>query len=100
MSQVGAPAGNQNAKKGRAWAEAIRRAIREKYEGEDYEAKLAQLAARLVDEADAGDMQALKEIGDRIDGKPSQSLDVGSDPDRPLVQKVVRELVRAKTADG
>lgn len=74
MSQ-GAPTGNQNAKKGKAWAEAIRRAIREKYEGEDYEAKLAKLARKLVDAADSSDMQALKEIGDRVDGKAHQTLE-------------------------
>lgn len=81
MSQ-GAPVGNQNAKKGKAWSEAIRRAIREKYDGEDYEAKLAKLARKLVDAADGGDLQALKEIGDRHDGKPAQAI--GSDEDSPL----------------
>ena len=82
----GAPAGNQNAKKGKAWSEAIRRAIREKYQGEDYEAKLAQLAQKLVNEADSGDIQALKEIGDRIDGKPAQSVAVeGGDSPVKLV---------------
>jgi hypothetical protein len=79
----GAPVGNQNAKKGKAWAEAIRRAIREKYDGEDYESKLAQLAKKLVDAADGGDLMALKEIGDRHDGKPAQVL--GSDPENPLL---------------
>lgn len=99
MSQ-GAPLGNQNAKKGKAWAEAIRRAIREKYDGEDWEAKLAKLAKELVDAAGEGDMQALKEVGDRLDGKPSQAVDLGSDPDRPVIQKVVRELVRTPHTDG
>lgn len=82
MSQ-GAPLGNQNAKKGKAWADAIRRAIREKYDGEDYESKLAQLAKKLVDAADGGDLMALKEIGDRHDGKPAQTI--GGDPENPLL---------------
>jgi hypothetical protein len=76
----GAPLGNQNAKKGKAWADAVRRAIREKYDGEDYEAKLAQLAKRLIEAADGGDMAALKEVGDRLDGKPTQQTEL-SGPD-------------------
>jgi hypothetical protein len=64
----GAPLGNQNAKKGKAWAEAIKRAIREKYAGDDWEAQLSKLAAKLVDAAHNGDMRALEEIGERIDG--------------------------------
>lgn len=100
QSGAGAPVGNQNGKRGKAWADAVRRAIREKYEGEDYEAKLAQLAKKLIEAADAGDMSALKEVGDRLDGKPSQSIDVGSDPDRPLVQKIVREIVRPPDTNG
>lgn len=99
MSQ-GAPLGNQNAKKGKAWAEAIRRAIREKYDGEDYESKLAQLARKLVDAADGGDLAALKEVGDRHDGRSPQAVDVGSDPDRPLVQKIINEIVRPPNSDG
>lgn len=76
----GAPLGNQNAKKGKAWADAIRRAIREKCEGEDYESKLASLAKGLVVAASAGDFQALKEIGDRLDGKAVQQTEL-SGPD-------------------
>jgi hypothetical protein len=97
----GAPAGNQNAKKGKAWSDAIRRAIREKYKGEDYEAKLAQLAKKLVEAADGGDMAALKEIGDRHDGKPAQSVALGNDGDEPFkVEKIVREIVRPPVRNG
>lgn len=100
MSQ-GAPIGNQNAKKGKAWSEAIRRAIREKYDGEDYEAKLAKLAKRLVEAAENGDMQALKEIGDRHDGKPAQAVAIGNDGDEPFrVEKIIREIVRPPSRNG
>jgi hypothetical protein len=34
------------------------------------------LAKNLVTKAIAGDVQAAKEIGDRLDGKPAQSMDV------------------------
>jgi hypothetical protein len=75
---MSAPVGNQNAKKGKSWAEAVKRAIRAKY-GKEWDEALQDLAAKLVDEADKGDLQALKEVGDRIDGKPKQT--VGSDED-------------------
>lgn len=46
------------------------------------------------------DLACFKEFADRLDGKPSQSVDLGSDPDRPLLQKVVREIVRPPNPDG
>lgn len=81
MSQTGAPIGNQNAKKGRAWSEAVKRAIRAKY-GKEWDESLQDLATELVNAAAAGDLTALKEIGDRIDGKPKQI--VGGDDDSPF----------------
>ena len=42
--------------------------------------KLRLVASKLVDLAIGGDMAAIKEIGDRVDGKPVQQLaDVGGD---------------------
>lgn len=41
--------------------------------------KLHAIAARLVQMAESGDIQAMREIGDRLDGKPSQSIDVVAD---------------------
>lgn len=88
MSQIGAPMGNQNAKKGKAWSEAIKRAIRGKY-GKEWEESLQELAGKLVKAADEGDLQALKEIGDRLDGKPTQQTEV-SGPDGGPVETVTR----------
>lgn len=96
---MAAPTGNTNASKGRQWSEAVKRAIRAKY-GKDWDESLQELALELVKAAAGGDLQALKEIGDRIDGKPAQSVDLGSDPDRPLINKVVREIVRPPNPDG
>lgn len=44
--------------------------------------KLQQVAEKLVEEAIAGNVQATKEIFDRLDGKPAQAI-IG-DPDNPL----------------
>lgn len=76
---MAAPLGNQNGSKGRAWSEAVKKAIRAKY-GKEWDESLAELAAQLVNAAAAGDLQALKEIGDRIDGKPKQQTEL-SGPD-------------------
>lgn len=38
--------------------------------------KLAQIAERLVELAAEGDVQAIREVFDRVDGKPHQSMDV------------------------
>jgi hypothetical protein len=79
LSQSGAPPGNQNASKGRQWSEAVKKAIRTRY-GKDWEESLEELASKLVDAAHSGDMQALKEVGDRLDGKPKQQTEL-SGPD-------------------
>lgn len=46
--------------------------------------KLFSIAEKLVDMALGGDMQAIKELMDRVDGKPAQSLVHSNDPDNPL----------------
>ena len=74
---MGAPIGNHNAAKGKEWKLAIRRALAHKYGSAD--AGYLALAGKLVEAAETGDMAALKEIGDREDGKPAQSI--GGDPE-------------------
>ena len=66
----GAPKGNTNASKTKLWGDTIRHAIVQA----DAE-KLRKLADKLIENALSGDMQALKEIGDRLDGKSVQSID-------------------------
>ncbi len=68
-----APVGNQNAKKGRIWAKAIERALWERSQGQQAP-QLDRIARKLVDMAAEGDLEAIKEIGNRLDGKPSQAI--------------------------
>jgi hypothetical protein len=91
---MGAPLGNQNYLKGRRWRDAIERALAKRTTASGGIEALDELAEKLLSLADQSDIQALKEIADRLDGKPSQAIDLGSDPDRPVVQKVIREIVR------
>lgn len=93
---MAAPEGNNNSsRENRLWANTIRRAV---VQG-DAE-RLRRIAESLLNKAEEGDIQAIKEVGDRLDGRPSQSLDLGSDPDRPVVSKIINEIVRPPNPDG
>lgn len=80
----------------RWWAEAIRRAVSlempHPQTGEKTK-KLRLLADRLVDEALNGDVAAMKEIGDRLDGKPKQAAEVTGAGGGPLTLEIVRTIV-------
>lgn len=64
----GAPQGNNNAGKNKVWSDAIRKVVVQRQ-------IIDQLALALVEKALAGDLQALKELGDRLEGKPVQSVE-------------------------
>jgi hypothetical protein len=73
---MAAPEGNTNSNiNNRLWANTIRRAVLQADA-----TKLRAIADKLIDLASEGDMQAIKELGDRLDGKPSQSTEI-SGPD-------------------
>lgn len=95
MAEAGAPEGNQNAKKGRDWTQAIRKALAH-YSGEGATAGMEKLARKIIEAAENGDAWALKEIGDRIEGKPAQSMTVLGDEDAPLVTRIERVIKNAK----
>lgn len=71
---MGAPLGNKNGENGKRWRMAIDTALGK--DGKDKAQALAELAEQLVIKAKTGDMSALKEIGDRIDGKSVQPMDI------------------------
>jgi hypothetical protein len=67
---AGAPEGNTNSKaENRLWGNTIRRAAAQDPE------KLRRIAEKLLADAEAGDIQAIKELGDRLDGKAMQSIE-------------------------
>ena len=77
------------------WADAIRMEALKigRNEGEDRK-KLNRLAVKLIDKALEGDVSALREIGDRLDGKAAQALQIGGDETNPIMHKVVWEHVK------
>ena len=91
MAKVGAPLGNTNSSKSnRLWAETIRRAVLQQDA-----VRLRKIAEALLDKAEEGDIAAIKELGDRLDGKAIQAI--AGDPDNPLiVEQVVRRIVDTK----
>ena len=78
------------------WSDAIRRAVHREAEKGKPTKRIEVLAEQLVKEAMQGDIQALKEIGDRLDGKPVQQNTVTGDPTAP-VQILVNTGVRRST---
>ena len=85
---MAAPLGNKNAVKNRPWSEAINRALLA-----DDGKRLRGIAEKIVTLAEGGDVQALKEIGDRLDGKPAQQVQLSGDPDAPLRHRVEQVIV-------
>ncbi len=67
----------QGSKSDKIWSDAVRRAVKRVQAGTKTK-RLEKLADKLVDEGIAGNVAALKEIGDRLDGKSVQAV-VGED---------------------
>lgn len=68
----------------KAWRDAIRAAVMRAHDDPKKGKRLHALADKLVDEGLTGDVAALKEIGDRLDGKVPQALIGGAEDDPPI----------------
>ena len=74
QGQSGNPGGRP--KRDKIWREAINRAIKRREEKDPL--ALERLADKLLVKVDEGDVAAIKEFGDRMDGKVPQAI-VGED---------------------
>lgn len=81
-------------KSDKLWSDAVRRAVLRSDKGSKTR-RLEQLADKLVALGIEGEVAAIKEIGDRIDGRPMQLQTHEGNPDNPIIQKVVVELVKS-----
>ena len=78
---MAAPIGNKNATKTKRWTQAIDKALKQYNEGDVERGQaLDKIANRLVKQALLGDSNdfkvAMQEIGDRIEGKAGQSMEL------------------------
>ena len=90
MSYVNRPPRGQQRDK--IYREALRLELADMREGIDLK-KLREIARTHIEKAAAGDMQAIKELADRLDGKPAQIPDHEFDKEGESVLKIVREIV-------
>jgi hypothetical protein len=63
--------------------------------------RLRDVAEQLVIKAESGDLEAIKEIANRIDGKVPQGIIGGDEDDNPiaLVSRIERVIVNANAQD-
>lgn len=94
---MGAPLGNQNARK-RHWAEAITAAVQKEVDPATGRRKLHAICDKLIAMAEEGDIQAMKEIGDRLDGKATQALEHSGPGGEPLPTAISVTLTKAPDA--
>lgn len=85
--KVGAPLGNKNGAGKRVWSDAVRKVIAQ---GKS----LDKLAQSLVDKALEGDVAALRELGDRLEGKVTQPI--GGEADNPIVHEVIYRIAQPR----
>lgn len=58
--------------------------------------KLRAIAEKLVIAAEAGESWAIKEVADRIDGKPMQQVEVAGEDGGPVLFKTVYETLKER----
>lgn len=88
---MAAPVGNQNARNAKRWQQALRRALA-RAEG-SIDQGLDKVADIVVKAAMGGEQWAIKELGEREDGKAAQVI-AGDDDLPPVKVRGAIELVR------
>jgi hypothetical protein len=96
--ESGNPAGPP--KKAKLWRDAINRAIKRREDADPL--ALEKLADQLLVKVAEGDVAAIKEFGDRLDGKPAQAHVGGDDDDTPIqhTHRIERVIVDPPNRDS
>jgi hypothetical protein len=87
--------GNPNGapKRAKLWKDAIIRAIKRREETDPQ--ALEKLADKLIAQVELGDVGAIKEFGDRVDGRVAQAI-IGDDSEDPVsVRNIITGVPRA-----
>lgn len=82
--------GRSGKPKDKPFADALRMEIATA--GDDHK-RLRRIAAKLLEKAEEGDMQAIAQVADRLDGKPAQESTVTIDDKRDATDWTRDELV-------
>ncbi len=72
------------AKGDKLWRGALSRAVNHRLKEEGNPKVLEKLAQTVVDMALAGNLDAIKEIGNRLDGKSFQAVAISGDSENPI----------------
>lgn len=87
--------GNKNAANNKPWKAALLRAIEARAQGKR-RGSLDTIAERLLREAESGNVAALKELADRLDGKAVQPI-AGPDGEGPVqIEEIRRTIIDPK----
>jgi hypothetical protein len=107
MAERGGQKGNNNAGIGRDGRMALQMALDNHGSDEPIKAigriaTLIKMWQPIIDKAmEEGDLAAMKEINDRLDGKPAQSIMLSGDEDNPVaVTQVERIIVKPSNPDS
>ena len=90
---MGRPIGSMNRQK--PFADALRLEI---CAGNDPR-HLRAIARKLIEMAEGGDLQAIKEVGDRLDGKCAQVIERGDAPVEALSDRELFAIIRGVSCD-
>jgi len=88
ISKGGAPKGNDNARKGKLFYGELRKTL-----VQNDALKLRQIAEKLVESAIEGEPWAVKEVMDRMDGKPLQATSI-ENPDGSAITGIQVTFVK------
>lgn len=96
---MAAAKGNEYAANARRWRSAIDKALSNRCKSDGQKALVA-IAEAMLKKAEEGDMTAIKEVGDRLDGRAPQSVDIGGQKDNPLlIGEIARKILEPETDD-
>ena len=109
---AGAPKGNTNSASGKEGRRALELALEHYVPGKGIDYDNLKVIARvrtlimmwepIIRKAiDEGDLAAMKEINDRLDGRAAQSLTISCDEDNPItIKRVERVIVKPADTNG
>ena len=98
MSRVQRAPGNRFSSQSMAVRRAFHDALKIGLPEEDDDGRFRSIVDRLIEMAALGDIEAMKVVFDRVEGKPMQSVMVGGDAENPLRSVQINASMSAEKA--